>query len=462
MGLMNRVRRGLAELIKPEDEPKNDHPVRPAPAQAIKLPARQATEFQSQLSEILGHAGSSAVHAGRINLIGLERIKEQFGASWARVADRAERIARSTIERHLAPGDIFTAVDGIHYVIVFATLPRREAQLKCVLMAREIARALLGEEGASELEVRTAVAKLDGTLGFATVPTIEDLLTSPAFDDLPLADYQERASAVEELEAVPLGLPGKGRSDVLSTLRFAYRPMWSPSHSVISAYLCVPLLMTSDNGPIYGDAEQVLGGDAEEMARLDFAVLMHGLAELHMMVRDKRHLLVTIPVHFETLCSSVRRTAYAKELAGGITHDTSRLLVIELVGVPDGVPQSRMVELITPLRPHCRAMTARVRLEVADFTALKVLGILSIGCDIAETAGSELVLMQRMARFARAGEKARLGTHIRGVRSISLLAAALGAGFRYIDGDAVSPLVDRPRQLLRFTLADAYRPVVQA
>lgn len=462
MGLMNRVRRGLAELIKPEDEPHHDAPVRAAPSPARKVATPAANDFDSQLGELLGQAGSGAVHAGRINFIGLERIKERFGTSWPRIADRAERIARSTIERHLVPGDIFTAVHGIHFIIVFGNLPRRDAQVKCVLMAREIARALLGEDGASELEVRTAVARLDGTLGFATIPTLDELLTSPAFDELPLADYQARAVAAEELETVPIVEPERERPDVLSTLRFAYRPMWSPSHSVISAYLCVPLLMTSDNGPVYGDAEQVLGNDVEETVRLDFAALMHALAELHSMVREKRHLLVTLPVHFETLCSSVRRTAYAKELARGITPETSRLLVVELVGVPNGVPQSRMVELITPLRAHCRALTARVGLEVVDFTALKVLGILSIGCDIGESAGSELIQMQRMGRFARAGEKARLGTHIRGVRSISLLAAALGAGFRYIDGDAVSTLVDRPRQILKFTLADAYRPVVQA
>jgi hypothetical protein len=460
MGLMNRVRRGLAELIKPEDEAPPAAAAR-TPPPTPKAPVRPAGGFDTQLADLLGHTGSGAVHAGRINLIGLERIKEQFGANWARIADRAERIARSTIERHLVPGDIFTSVQGMHFIIVFGSLPRREAQLKCVLMAREIARALLGDEGASELEVRTAVAKLDGTLGFATVPTIDELLSSPAFDELSVADYS-LDKAAEELEAVPIAAPSAAPVDVLKTLRFAYRPMWSPTHSVISAYLCVPLVMTSDVGPIYGEASQVIGGDIEETVRLDFAVLLHVLSELQTVVREQRHLLVTLPVHFETLCSSVRRTGYARELAAGLTPEATRLLVIEVVGVPDGVPQSRMAELLTPLRPHCRALTARVRLEVTDFSALKVMGILSIGCDITDNSAPELVIMQRLGRFARAGEKARLGTHIRGVRSISLLAAALGAGFRYIDGDAVSPLVDRPRQILKFTLADAYRPVVRA
>lgn len=249
---------------------------------------------------------------------------------------------------------------------------------------------------------------------------------------------------------------------MMDETRFAYRPVWSPAHGVISAYLCVPLVPTSDAGPVYGEAELTLGNDPEETVRLDFAVLHHVLAELQIVVQGQPRLLLTMPVHFETLSASTHRHAYAKELAAGITPETARLLVIELVGIPDGVPQMRMVELVTPLRPHCRTMTARVRLELADFSALKVLGILSVGCDIADTLAPELVVMQRMGRFTRAGEKAHLVTHIRGVRSLSLLSVALGAGFRYLDGDAVSPMVDRPRKIVKFSLADAYRPLVEA
>jgi hypothetical protein len=178
MGLMNRVRRGLAELIKPEDEPKAAAVTRAGPVRPAKIAARSGDDFSGRLGDLLGRAGTTAVHAGRINLIGLDRIKEQFGAKWPRIADRADRITRSAIERHLVPGDIFTAVHGTNYLIVFGNLPRRDAQLKCLLIAREIAKALLGEEGASQLEIQTAVAKLDGSLGFAAVPTIDEILAA--------------------------------------------------------------------------------------------------------------------------------------------------------------------------------------------------------------------------------------------------------------------------------------------
>lgn len=263
-------------------------------------------------------------------------------------------------------------------------------------------------------------------------------------------------------EKVAQSAGNRGIETITESVRFAYRPMWSPAHGVISTYLCVPLVPTSDIGTLYGEAAPMLGSNFDEIGRLDFAVLRHVLTELRTMVQEGRHLLVTMPVHFETLSPSARRNAYAKELAAGITPETARLLVIEVIGIPDGVLQMRMVELVTPLRPYCRTMTARVRLELPDFSALKVLGILSVGCDIADNRAPELLMMQRMGRFSRVGERARMVTHIHGVRSLSLLGAALGAGFRYIDGDIVSPMVDRPRKILKFSLADAYRPLVEA
>jgi hypothetical protein len=70
------------------------------------------------------------------------------------------------------------------------------------------------------------------------------------------------------------------------------------------------------------------------------------------------------------------------------------------------------------------------------------------------------MLMQQMNRFARAAsDKTGLPTSLHGASSLSLVTAALGAGFTYIDGDAVAKLIDDPRGLVDFRLADLYRPL---
>lgn len=128
--------------------------------------------------------------------------------------------------------------------------------------------------------------------------------------------------------------------------------------------------------------------------------------------------------------------------------------------MPHGVPQGRLVELLAPLRQHCRAIMLELPLETIDFSNVKGCGALAVGCDVGTHAGPEFILMQQMNRFVRAArDKTGLPTYMHGAGPLSLVTAGLGAGFSYIDGDAVAKLIDHPRGLVDFHLADLYRPL---
>ncbi len=64
--------------------------------------------------------------------------------------------------------------------------------------------------------------------------------------------------------------------------------------------------------------------------------------------------------------------------------------------------------------------------------------------------------MQQLSRFQRAAEKAEVVTFLHGARTRSLVAAAVGAGFHYVDGDAVAATLARPERIMPFQLADLY------
>lgn len=255
---------------------------------------------------------------------------------------------------------------------------------------------------------------------------------------------------------------GTGPAGVIDTLRFAYRPMWTPARNLISAYVCVPMAPAANGASAIVEVETKRSADAHDVVQLDFKVLVHMLGELYAMARENRHVLVTMPVHFATMELSVHHQIFADTLADAVTPSMAKRLIIELIDIPDDLQQKRLVELITPLRPYCRALMGRVRIDTTDFAMLEVPGILSIGCEVAECGDSEHLVMRLMERFARVSEKSGLGTHVRGVHTHSLLAAAVGAGFRFIDGDAVSPLVSRPHKTQKFSLRDAYRPLAGA
>jgi hypothetical protein len=113
------------------------------------------------------------------------------------------------------------------------------------------------------------------------------------------------------------------------------------------------------------------------------------------------------------------------------------------------------------LRAHARGVVARLRPETTDFMQHAAARIAAVGCDLSEQTGSELALMQQMARFSKGAAKAGVATYLRGINSLSLAAAALGAGFAHVDGDAVAIVVDQPRGIVEFSLLDLYKPAIE-
>jgi hypothetical protein len=180
------------------------------------------------------------------------------------------------------------------------------------------------------------------------------------------------------------------------------------------------------------------------------------LKDLEALLRDNCTLLLSMPVHFETLGAVGRRRQFVEALGKCLDDRGRKLLRIEI----EGVPPARLIEIVAPLRPHCCAIMLQLPLETTDFSNVRGCGALAIGCDITGHRGPEFMLMQAMNRVARAiADKTGLPSYLHGANSLSMVTAALGAGFAYIDGDAVAKLIDHPRGLVDFRLADLYRPL---
>ena len=452
-GLLDRFRRTLARFL----DPKANAPIPEQPSAPHGVaPAAMTLGFAERIKILLAQSGQTNLLSGRVNLIGLYKIKERFGASWERVADRADHIARNTIERHLTSGDIYTALHRIAYVVVFARLSPDQAQIKCAIIADEITKALLGEDGTDLLTVQTTVKRIDEKFNPESIKPADTGLAS-----LSDSDQLEFVEEDTEVPADNTGPPSLLRKEnALANLRFAYRPMWDNARNVVSAYRCTAQTPSPDGGGALVDAARLIGNDVVGIHRLDEAVRGQVLKDLEALLRDNCTLLLSLPVHFETLGAVARRRQYVEALGKGLDDRGRKLLLLEVEGLPQGVPQARLVEILAPLRPHCRAIMLHLPLDTLDFSNVKGCGALAIGCDITAHAGPEFMLMQQLNRFARAtADKTGLPSYLHGASSLSLVTAALGAGFAYIDGDAVAKLIDHPRGLVDFHVADLYRPL---
>jgi hypothetical protein len=466
--LLYRVRRGLAHLISPEEAATPGTRRKRASREPEKSLDAEA-DFAARLKKLLAEAGPSAKRTGHVCQIGLAKIRQRFGASWERVAERADRIACNTIERYLAPGDIYGALPSGVYAIVFAQLAEEGAKAKCALIAQEIAKALVGEKGTDVLDLKIGPASADGSYSVREMTVDEDFLSRvAAASPLEAAEQGEEASAPAAAEARDATKPDGGRRDAprspatappeqLANLRVSYRPIWDRARNVVSTYLCAGRLLAADGGEAGRDGGAVTGGAPAARGQLDELTLMRALDHLGDLLREKRVALIVVPLHFETVGTSARRQRIVQLLADRVADAERKLLVIEVEGVPAGAPQARLMDIVAPLRHRCRAIMLHVPIDTIDFTSFKACGARAVGVDIARHGESELVIMQQMNRFARlAREKAGLQSCLLGANSTSLAAAALGAGFDYIGGDAVARPVDHPDGLVEFSAANLF------
>jgi hypothetical protein len=445
--LFNRLRRNLAELIEPKSDVESPLPPR------VRARAIPREIFPDQLKTVLARDQGRAA-AGHVNLISLERIKERLGAEWTRLAVNADQIARNAIERYLLPADIYTRWKDGCYVVVFATLDASQAQMKCMMIAEEVARKLLGDEEPHAVDVRAVGLSPDGTIMLADLPEFDTLIA------LTMAD-QHAASTADTKDdntmSSSMMIPGVAAAiDKLDGLRCLYRPVWDPTHSMISTYLAVSLLPGMRTGSGLRAAALELHGDAAAMERLDFVILDRTLHMLDEITHERRRFLIVLPVRFETLASLAQRRRYIDILRNRVTPAIAQLLAIEIMGVPDGIPQSRLHEILTPLRDLSRAILVLLAPETGEFRQFTGAKIGGIGCDISALTTSEAAIMQNLSRFARGATKSGMTAYVHGVRSKSLATAALGEGFTRIDGDAVAPLIAHPKHVVEFNLIDLF------
>jgi hypothetical protein len=455
-GVFYRLRRNLAELLNPADEPVK---APRAPRAARHGVVRGEGAFEDRLRDMLGQSSDAAVLAGRVNFIGLDKIKERLGATWERVASSADRIARQTIERHMESGDIFSGLQGFSYVMVFARLSQEQARVKCLLIAEQISKTLLGETGTELINVKAAVARIDGHIDLKAISLAEELTASlDAAGDLEFLDRQPIPPEPPARAAAALSTAAAAaKQDPLAKLSFSYRPVWDKTRSVVSAFSCMAQVRLSDVGPAADDAAAMIGDDPEERGRLDEMMQERVLADISGLMRDGLPVLLILPVHFETLSSVARRRKFARVLGERLNEESRKRLLIEIDGVPAGAMQSRLIELITPVRALCRGIMLRMSLETSDFANVKGCGAFAIGADVGARVEPEFTLMMWMNRFARAAEKAGVETFAHGLRSLSQVAGGIGAGFGYLDGDAVAKPVAHPRRAVEFRLDDLYR-----
>jgi len=169
--------------------------------------------------------------------------------------------------------------------------------------------------------------------------------------------------------------------------------------------------------------------------------------------------VVTVPVHFDTMTSPRHSRPYVR-FAKSISERFGKSILFELVRVPEEAPPVQLKEVTSLLCPCCRAVIMRIKMEVELLDQLKKAGVNAIGVELGSVPLAEADILTRMTIFNERANQHGFQTFAHGVHTISLLSAAVSAGFGYIDGGAVATAVEMPGGKKPLKLADIYAPLI--
>ena len=103
--------------------------------------------------------------AGRVQLVGLDEVRESLGDRWPALKERAMATAEIVLRRRLGSRDTFSQTDDNGFVVAFAGISEQEASFRAAAIGNEIRQRLIGTgespDASQVLAVAVAVAPED-------------------------------------------------------------------------------------------------------------------------------------------------------------------------------------------------------------------------------------------------------------------------------------------------------------
>lgn len=438
------------------DESPSPKPPPPAPPRSGVLPG----EVERRLRTLL--AQPQLLGAGRVHMFNLDRLRERLGDRWPTVRERAHAAAERTLLRHLQPHDVFFRSAEDEYILVFATTSQDAAKLLCAKIVEELHRLFLGDGDLQEIRIATAVGTVDGELLFQEA-SLSDVFAqirgaTGASPDPAAASVSGSGADDPALvkSASPGARGGNGAASMTEHIKSLYRPVWDVERRVISTYMYTPVRQFPDGSAAEGPSALESITSPERLVAINTAALNEAVATLDELFRNKFRLLLSIPVCFETLAVRRSRQDYLA-VCGTIPDYLKRFILFEFLRFNPDVPNGRITDLVTDLRPFCQGCILRVGLRQPRFAALVGTGLSGVSAVVPADRNAEARTMEDLNAFAVAAERAGLRSYALGIASTSLALAARGAGFSFIASDLVGPADDIPQHMLRFDWMDLFR-----
>lgn len=396
--------------------------------------------FQSRIKGIL-QPRSKRID-DRVFLVDLTGLRQAYGLKWEVSAAKAHHKIHKILEASLIAHDVYLQRDEASYLVILSGIDLTKAQLKMQLIADDIRAAMSATDKPKIVTIKDVQITWPKSVNFLDTPKRIDIVRDMVAQEDAHREYVFKQSDAEA---------GKSLFD---DVKFIYRPMLAVRTRVISTYVCIPIKPNGHGGFYSGYDMFGANISAENIFDLDSRTQEAVNLELQTIINSNLRSLLALPVHFETLASH-HRQQYLTRSRELFQNNTNRI-VYELVGVPDHIPQSRMLEFTAALKPYCRAIIARFPITHGAFEFYRSVGLHAVGIDLYAPDRPEKNMFKIMEQFVDNARQTQLRTYAHGVHSVSLYTAAVCSGFDYLDGYALSSVTDSAKDIKTFSYEMLY------
>jgi hypothetical protein len=379
----------------------------------------------------------SAIAAGNVNIVSVLAIRQRSGERWSRKRQQVEDFLLRAFARAASPHDTMVPLNEVEFL---AFQPEASKAAALTLSANVLKETLTFFLGAAA-QADVAVFRVTGFSG--------EEISVERIDPATLA-AAEAEPAPEAPSAVGAGAPPAApiRTDALKrevrlvaenrpplVLSLGIEPTWNVAARVVTSFL-VRARIAAEDGAAAADAAPSQAGEAA-LKTLAYAneLLTSGPEALQVGLH--------VPLSLEALAHSGSRYRLLHALRA-LDAALRRRLILEIVDLPGGFPQSRLTELASVLAPYGRAVLARAPSETANLFPWRRCGLGGISLDCGDLKPSDRNAQARLERFAAAAAAAAPACVAYSLASRSLLMAAWAAGFTHLGGAAVDAEVSTP------------------
>lgn len=397
----------------------------------------QRSVFEARLHELIDHP--SATQAGKVQILGLEDVRNQLGERWAEVLPRIQTLVEDVLRHRLRPADVAAPLDDANWLILFAELTEVEARLRVAAIGRDLRQRLLGELPelrAARLEVtcETMAGDLARQAGSDGMAGLSDALTG--YRPLPYTREDDESEGDQR--------------DRTGEIAITYRPTLFMPRNLLTIYDVRAHRLERDNRLTSGQAART-GCDDATRFDIDRRVLALVLEDMRRLMQGGGAVgLVQVPIAMSTLLA--HSVGLIMDLVRAAPDPVRQHLVIDVDGLDNPGYVARLGEAVGELRRWCRSIALRLPAaslipdgehgeyrpaDTLSLPRLRRLGLRSVGTDLDGFDDEPTDLARTLPALVRHAHDAGLQSHLYGLSHLAAVDFARQMRFDYVNGPAV-------------------------